>query len=102
MDKKYKEHGVDNMTLNLNINKNKQLDWHDDFRGTLVVDNKNYWINVRQRSDTWMTGTISPMEEKSSEQEPKEEIKEEKTDIVHEDLDDEIPFLHLAPSSRYD
>ena len=92
MDKKYKEHGVDNMTLNLNINKNKQLDWHDDFRGTLVVDNKNYWINVRQRSDTWMTGTISPMEEKSSEQEPKEEIKEEKTDTVHEDLDDEIPF----------
>ena len=92
MDKKYKEHGVDNMTLNLNINKNKQLDWHDDFRGTLVVDNKNYWINVRQRSDTWMTGTISPMEQKSSEQEPKEEIKEEKTDTVHEDLDDEIPF----------
>ena len=92
MDKKYKEHGVDNMTLNLNINKNKQLDWHDDFRGTLVVDNKNYWINVRQRSDTWMTGTISPMEEKSSEQEPKEEMKEEKTDTVHEDLDDEIPF----------
>ena len=92
MDKKYKEHGVDNMTLNLNINKNKQLDWHDDFRGTLVVDNKNYWINVRQRSDTWMTGTISPMEEKSSEQEPKEEIKEEQTDTVHEDLDDEIPF----------
>ena len=92
LDKKYKEQGVDNMTLNLNINKNKQLDWHDDFRGTLVVDNKNYWINVRQRSDTWMTGTISPMEEKSSEQEPKEEIKEEKTDTVHEDLDDEIPF----------
>lgn len=92
MDKKYTQHGVDNMTLNLNINKNKQLDWHDDFRGTLVVDNKNYWINVRQRSDTWMTGTISPMEEKSSEQEPKEEIKEEKTDTVHEDLDDEIPF----------
>ena len=92
MDKKYKEHGVDNMTLNLNINKNKQLDWHDDFRGTLVVDNKNYWINVRQRSDTWMTGTISPMEEKSSEQEPKKEIKEEQTDTVHEDLDDEIPF----------
>jgi|LUMU01.1.fsa_nt_gb hypothetical protein len=92
LDKKYKEHGVDNMTLNLNINKNKQLDWHDDFRGTLVVDNKNYWINVRQRSDTWMTGTISPMEEKSSEQEPKKEIKEEQTDTVHEDLDDEIPF----------
>ena len=92
MDKKYKEHGVDNMTLNLNINKNKQLDWHDDFRGTLVVDNKNYWINVRQRSDTWMTGTISPMEEKSSEQEPKKEIKQEQTDTVHEDLDDEIPF----------
>ena len=92
MDKKYKEHGVDNMTLNLNINKNKQLDWLDDFRGTLVVDNKNYWINVRQRSDTWMTGTISPMEEKSSEQEPKEEIKKEQTDTVHEDLDDEIPF----------
>ena len=91
-NKKYKEHGVDNMTLNLNINKNKQLDWHDDFRGTLVVDNKNYWINIRQRSDTWMTGTISPMEEKSSEQEPKEEIKGEKTDTVHEDLDDEIPF----------
>ncbi len=92
MDKKYKEHGVDNMTLNLNINKNKQLDWHDDFKGTLVVDNKNYWINVRQRSETWMTGTISPMEEKSSEQEPKKEIKEEQTDTVHEDLDDEIPF----------
>ena len=92
MDKKYTQHGVDNMTLNLNINKNKQLDWHDDFRGTLVVDNKNYWINVRQRSDTWMTGTISPMEEKSSEQEPKEEIKGEQTDTVHEDLDDEIPF----------
>ena len=92
MDKKYKEHGVDNMTLNLNINKNKQLDWHDDFRGTLVVDNKNYLINVRQRSDTWMTGTISPMEEKSSEQEPKKEIKEVQTDTVHEDLDDEIPF----------
>lgn len=92
MDKKYTQHGVDNMTLNLNINKNKQLDWHDDFRGTLVVDNKNYWINVRQRSDTWMTGTISPMEEKSSEQEPKKEIKEEQTDTVHEDLDDEIPF----------
>tara|TARA_A100000171_G_scaffold39018_1_gene38524 strand:- start:4547 stop:4825 length:279 start_codon:yes stop_codon:yes gene_type:complete len=92
LDKKYKEHGVDNMTLNLNINKNKQLDWHDDFKGTLVVDNKNYWINVRQRSETWMTGTISPMEEKSSEQEPKKEIKEEQTDTVHEDLDDEIPF----------
>ena len=92
LDKKYTQHGVDNMTLNLNINKNKQLDWHDDFRGTLVVDNKNYWINVRQRSDTWMTGTISPMEEKSSEQEPKEEIKKEQTDTVHEDLDDEIPF----------
>ena len=92
MDKKYKEHGVDNMTLNLNINKNKQLDWHDDFKGTLVVDNKNYWINVRQRSETWITGTISPMEEKSSEQEPKKEIKEEQTDTVHEDLDDEIPF----------
>ena len=58
----------------------------------MVVDNKNYWINVRQRSDTWMTGTISPMEEKSSEQEPKKEIKEEQTDTVHEDLDDEIPF----------
>ena len=92
LDKKYTQHGVDNMTLNLNINKNKQLDWHDDFRGTLVVDNKNYWINVRQRSDTWMTGTISPMEEKSSEQEPKQEIKKEQTDTVHEDLDDEIPF----------
>ena len=72
--------------------KNKELDWHDDFRGTLVVDNKNYWINVRKRSDTWMTGTVSPMEEKSLEQEPKKEIKEEQTDTVHEDLDDEIPF----------
>ena len=58
----------------------------------MVVDNKNYWINVRQRSDTWMTGTISPMEEKSSEQVPKEEIKIEQTETVHEDLDDEIPF----------
>ena len=93
MDKKYTEHGVDNMTLNLNVNKDKQLDWHDDFKGVLVLDNKNYWINVRKRNDTWMTGTISPMLDKKPE-EPKAEqsIEENKTDYVNEDLDDKIPF----------
>tara|TARA_B100000963_G_C22596717_1_gene658198 strand:+ start:861 stop:1139 length:279 start_codon:yes stop_codon:yes gene_type:complete len=92
MDKKYTEHGVDNMTLNLNINKNKELDWHDDFRGTLVLDNKNYWVNVRQRSDTWMTGTISPMIDKQPNDENEKPKAIEPQKEGHEDLDDEIPF----------
>jgi len=90
LDKKYTQHGKDNMTLTLNKETNKIEDWHDDWKGTAIINNEPYYLNVKIRNDTWMIGTLE--KKPPRQEEPKEEIKEEQTDTVHEDLDDEIPF----------
>lgn len=88
--KKYKEHGVDNMTISINKQEIKQEHWHDDWKGVAVFNDEQYHVNIKIRNDTWMVGTFAKMQPKKEEvnQQPMEEINEETSDTDG----DEIPF----------
>ena len=88
--KKYKDHGVDNMTISINKQEIKQEHWHDDWKGVAVFNDEQYHVNIKIRNDTWMVGTFAKMQPKKEEvnQQPMEEINEETSDTDG----DEIPF----------
>ena len=89
-EKKYTQHGVDNMTISLNREKEKQLDWHDDWKGTLIFNNEPYYVNLKNRSNDWIVGTITKKPPKKEEvnQQPMEKTNEEASSTD----EDEIPF----------
>ena len=89
-EKKYTQHGVDNMTISLNREKEKQLDWHDDWKGTLIFNNEPYYVNLKNRNNDWIVGTITKKPPKKEEvnQQPMEETNEEASNTDG----DEIPF----------
>ena len=89
-EKQYTKHGVDNMTISLNREKEKQLDWHDDWKGTLIFNNEPYYVNLKNRNNDWIVGTIAKKPPKKEEvnQQPMEKTNEEASSTD----EDEIPF----------
>ena len=89
-EKQYTKHGVDDMTISINREKEKQLDWHDDWKGTLIFNNEPYYVNLKNRNNDWIVGTIAkkPLKKEEVNQQPMEETNEETSDTDG----DEIPF----------
>ena len=53
------KYGVDDLTISLNDDAgNKKEDWHADWRGKLVVDGKTYYVDLRDKSDSWKAGKL--------------------------------------------
>ena len=89
MEKQYTKHGVDNFTISINKVDMKEQEWHDDYKGTLVLHGKHYYVNMKIKNDTWMVGTFKEKPRRIEQEQPKS-IKPKQE--VHEDLDDDIPF----------
>ena len=89
-EKQYTKHGVDDMTISLNREKEKQLDWHDDWKGTLIFNNEPYYVNLKNRNNDWIVGTIAkkPLKKEEVNQQPMEETNEQASNTDG----DEIPF----------
>jgi len=53
------KYGVDDLTISINDDAaNKKEDWHSDWRGKLVVDGKTYYVDLRDKSDSWKAGKL--------------------------------------------
>tara|TARA_R100001460_G_scaffold63660_1_gene103845 strand:- start:373 stop:642 length:270 start_codon:yes stop_codon:yes gene_type:complete len=89
MEKQYKKHGVDDNTISINKVDMKEEEWHDDYKGTLVLDGKQYYVNMKIKSDSWMVGTFK---EKPPRVEQERTQPMQSQQAVDPDLDDEIPF----------
>ena len=89
VDKQYKKHGVDDNTISINKVDMKEEDWHDDYKGTLVLDGRHFYVNMKIKNDTWMVGSFKEKPPKVEQDETKTEPKQQ---AVDPDLDDEIPF----------
>lgn len=85
MEKQYKKHGVDDNTISINKVDMKEEEWHDDYKGTIVLDGRHFYVNMKIKSDSWMVGTFK-------EKPPKVEQPTQTQQVVDPDLDDEIPF----------
>lgn len=89
MEKQYKKHGVDDFTISINKVDMKEEEWHDDYKGTLVLEGKHYYVNMKIKNDTWMVGTFKEKPPRIDQEQPKAIEPQQEG---HEDLDDEIPF----------
>jgi hypothetical protein len=85
MEKQYKKHGVDDNTISINKVDMKEEEWHDDYKGTIVLDGRHFYVNMKIKSDSWMVGTFK-------EKPPKVEQPTQAEQVIDPDLDDEIPF----------
>ena len=95
MDKEYTKHGVDNMTISLNREKEKEKDWHDDWKGTLIFDNEPYYVNLKNRNNDWIVGTIKkkpPKDNFENNYEDNNQKMEENNEQKTDEDGDEIPF----------
>lgn len=84
--KKRVEHGVDDLTFSLNDETaQKTEDWHNDWRGRIVVNGSLYYLNGYRKSDTWIAGKVvkAPADKQPQASAPQQNAKP---------LDDDIPF----------
>lgn len=89
-EKKYTQHGVDNMTISINREKEKEKDWHDDWKGTLIFNNEPYYVNLKNRSNDWIVGTIAKKPPKK--EEVNQQFEEKINEAASSTDEDEIPF----------
>lgn len=53
------EYGKDPFTFSLNDETaNKTEDWHNDWRGKVVIDGVLYYLNGYRKNDTWIAGKV--------------------------------------------
>lgn len=68
-------------------NKRKEDKNHADLTGTMLLDGKEYWVNIWKKTDknqdTWLSGSIRPK--------VKSDAKQTKSSYAPED-ENEIPF----------
>ena len=101
-DRTIPKYGKDDNTITINRVQEKEVEWHDDYKGFLNVGGTVYYLNLKDKVgfEGWIAGTIKKMPDDKAEKylhgEPPAET-EKKTEVEdkkkkEEDLDDEIPF----------
>ena len=93
------KYGKDDNTITINKVKEKELEWHDDYKGFLNINGTVYYVNLKDKKPDWIAGRIVKMpddkakeylEGNPAETEKKTEVEDQ--DKKDDDLDDEIPF----------
>ena len=101
------KYGKDDNTITINKVKEKEVEWHDDYKGFLNINGTVYYVNLKDKKPDWIAGRIVKMpddkakeylEGNPAEEEKKTELKvqdkkdDKDQDKKDDDLDDEIPF----------
>lgn len=84
-------YGQDELTFSLNDKSDRKTeDWHDDWGGKLIMGGVLYYMNARQRDNTWITGKLvkAPADKQPSGNSAAPPPQDKKQDV----LEDEIPF----------
>lgn len=92
-DRPMVKYGQDELTFSLNDKSDRKTeDWHDDWGGKLIIGGVLYYINGRQRDNTWIAGKLvkAPADKQPSGNSAAPPPQQQKQQNVL--ADEEIPF----------